>query len=326
MQVTFDEFARALPAARAIYNAHQVRYAHELFEHSNFLGRWIIRAETHIVQTDLEPQTKQEITDKLIHELATKILVSPYDMAPFGCTKEKSPVLFRGTIFPYWMLADILQILGNTAALDEAEPHVLISEMIEWTISLKQNNHANRLQQLNPIEEQQVELSESTALLPINTDTSLIALETASSTQLDCTLLTGAVVAADPQLTLIKLFAYRDLMKKAVKCLERRKLLEIVTAQREEIVRFRDEQQALKEAEQKQLENQCVIHIQAVKQQCADITKTQEATQNIMKEHLAHLIQNINAAGEKMKKLQEDCQNQEAALQGLIAAQRNLTV
>ena len=324
MQVTFDEFASALPAARAIYNTHQARYAHELFEHSKFLGRWIVRAETHIAQTDLEPKTKQKITDELIQELATKILVSPYDMAPFDCTKEKSPVLFKGTLFPYWMLADILQILGNTAALDEVEPHHLINEMIEWTMSLRQSSHINLLQQLSFEEEQHVELSESTALMPINTDTALVVSSNATSTQLDCTLQTGAVVAADPQLTLIKLFAYRDLMKKAVKCLELRKLLEVVTAQRESIVRFNQEQLALKEAEQKQLENQCVVHIQAVKQQCADITKMQEATQNIMKKHLTDLINNINETGEKMKKLQQDCQNQEAALQGLITAQKNL--
>ena len=91
-------------------------------------------------------------------------------------------------------------------------------------------------------------------------------------------------------MTVIKLLAYRDLIKKAFRHLELRKMLESVNAQRDEIVRSTETQMALAEAEKTQNDTQGVIHLQNVKQQCADTAKTRETTHNVMKEHFQHLV------------------------------------
>ena len=73
-----------------------------------------------------------------------------------------------------------------------------------------------------------------------------------------------------------------------------------------------------------QIAEDCVADEEAVKKQFEDISRIQESTENIMKEHYQNLIDQMNQAEERMKKVQQECKDREAQIQSLQAAQRNL--
>lgn len=311
MTIPFSDFYPAVPEARVIYDKHQNTVADELFGHSQRLGRWVMRAEKRIAQTALEPDpVKQEITDKLITKLVTEILVSPYDRAPFETHTDKCPVLFKGQLFPRWMFNDIVQMIGMPHASQDAILHHLMIAMLEWSNSLV------RRSQSNP--------SPSSALIPA-TSRALMALnQVPSQKYLDGTLLVNLNFAVQPELTIIKLIAYRDLIKKAFRELELRTINKGARRQLKQIVQFSNEQKKIAEAEKTQIAKERASHEQAINKQLKEIVHMRKSTQEILKANFQSLIDELNHATVRMKSLQEECKNKEAQIQALEAAQRNL--
>jgi hypothetical protein len=309
MHIAFADFYRAIPEASSIYNKYQTEYTDE---HSNWLGRWVKRAERYIARSSLAPDCiKQEITDKLTTKLVTQILVSPYDRAPFVVKTEKGPVLFKGIVFPYWMLEDILKLIGNLNGLSLAKPHDFMNEMLEWSNSLKKRSEGVP--------------SKSTALVPVSADGALAALnQTQLPSYLDSALLVSLNFSEQPELVTIKLLTYRKLIINAFREMEIRQINKEVKKQHTQIVTFGDEQKALVEKEKTQNIHQRIAHEQTVKKQFEEISQIQVSTQNIMKEHFQSLISQISEAENRMKNAQQDCKNKEAQIKSLQAAQKNL--
>jgi hypothetical protein len=309
MHVAFSDFYNAVPKASVIYNKYHAEYTDE---HSIWLGRWVIRAERHIAQTCFATdEVKQSITDKLIMKLVTQILVSPYDHAPFVAKTEKGPVLFKGVVFPYWMLEDILNMIGFQDRMSQAKPHGFMNEMLEWSHSLRQRSSSIP--------------SQSTALVSVRTERALVALsQTPLPSHLDSTALVSINFYDQPDLTLIKLLSYRKLILNAFREMALRKMNRGIKKQHKQIVRFGDDQKTLAEIEKTQNVQARNAHEEAINKQYEDISHIQDSTQNIMNEHFHSLIEQMNQAEEKMKKVQQECKNKEAQIQGLINAQKNL--
>jgi hypothetical protein len=306
--VGYTDFCRALPAARAIYNKYEYND-----EHSQWLGRWIKRAERHLSQARHEStEVKQGITDKLISKLMKEILVSPYDRAPFVFRTEKSPVLFKGILFPYWMLEDILMTIGYADKLQFVAPHAFIDEMLEWSTSLRQSSHSTSS-------------SKSTALVKKETGGSLVALDPQPAvSHLDSSLMLSIKYEENPELALIKLLTYRNLMKNAFKEMVLRHVKRGIKHQTRQIVKFGQEQKALMTNEKAQIVHQNTVHAQTVAKQHEEIVELQETTQTIMKDHYEDLITRIHQTEERLKKVQQESREKEAQIQALINAQRNL--
>ncbi len=309
VHVPFSEFFHAVPQARAIYDKYQSEYNDE---YSRWLGRWVKRAERHMEQKSHASATiKQEITDKLIQKLITQILVSPYDRSPFVTNTEKKTVLFKGLIFPSWLLKDILTLLGDPNEMRRAKPHELMNEMLEWTKTFQQ-----RLQSFP---------SESKELVPRDFAGALvIANQTPVTSHLDSTLMVSINFSQQPELIIIKLLNYRDLIKYAFREMELRKKKKGSKNRFKQNVKFGEEQRALAEQEKVQNAKERIVHEETVKRQFEGISRIQESTQNIMKEHFQSLIDQMNQAEERMKKLQQECKDKEAQVQSLITAQKNL--
>lgn len=309
INLSFKTFFKAIPVARAICEKYQHEYTDE---HSKWLGRWVKRAERHMQQSSHASDIfKKELTDKLIKKLVAQILVSPYDRSPFMANTEKRPVLFKGLIFPHWMLEDILILLGNPNGMRQAKPHELMNEMLEWTKALQQPSPSI--------------LSENRALVPRDVGgTLVVANQTRSPSHLDNALLVSLNFSEHPELTIIKLLAYRDLIRNVFREMELRKMNKATKRQLKQIVRFGEKQKALAEQEKVQSAQERVAHEQAVNRQFEDISQIQESTQNIMREHFQSLIDQMNQAEERMKKLQQECKDKEAQVQSLQAAQRSL--
>ena len=172
----------------------------------------------------MHPHTsKQEITDKLVHKLVTELLVSPYDRSPFVANTEKRPVLYKGMIFPHWMLEDIFTLLGCPDGIQLAQRHELMHEMLVWTKAL--------LERPVPSESRELVLREVGGAL-------IIANQAPLPTHLDSTLLVTINFFQHPELAMIKLLAYRDLIKKACREWELQKDNKAAKRQLKQIVKF----------------------------------------------------------------------------------------
>lgn len=304
----FSDFFSAIPEACSIYDKYQVGYTDE---HSKWLGRWVKRAERYSAQTRSElDNIKQEVTDKLINKLVTQILVSPYDRAPFFPKTEKRPVLFHGLLFPYWMLEDILKLVGNSDGLCLAKPHDFMNEMIEWWKSLEQ--HSQSLP------------SKSTALIPLAAKTLVHLNQTVEPPHLDSSLLVSFNFSEHPELTMIKLFTYRDLVINAFKEMEIRKKHKGLKKQLKQIIRFGNEQKALTEKQKIHNAKERITDEETISKQFEDLSLTQKLTQDIIKGHFQDLMYQMNQAEERMKKVQQECKNKEAQIQAIQTAQTKL--
>lgn len=307
--VGYAHFYRALPAARAIYNKYKHEYTDE---HSQWLGRWIKRAERHLSQTRHDPaDVKQATTDKLIGKLVTQILVSPYDHAPFVPNTNKAPVLLKGLLFPYWMLEDILITIGYADKLQFVESHTFMHEMLVWSNTLQQSINTAP--------------SKSTALVRAETGGALVALDPQpAASHLDSSLMLSIKHAENPELALIKLLTYRNLMKNAFKEMVLRNVKKDAKYQTRQLVKFGQEQKALMANDKTQMAHQNTQHAQTVAKQHEEIAQLHKTTQATMKAHYEDLMAQILQTEKRLEKVQQECNDKEVQIQTLITAQKNL--
>lgn len=298
-QISFADFSREIPKARAIYNKYEYEYSDE---YSKRLGRWIIRAEKHMAQKRCAPENvKQEITNKLITKLVNDILVSPYDRAPFAAGTEKRPVLFMGLLFPYWMIEDILTLIGTLKELNLVEHHHFLGEMLDWVKSLGWSLPSAP--------------SHDDALVPISQGGPLVVFnQTSKPSHMDSNLLISLNSSGETESIIIKLLDYRDLIINAFIEMELYKKNKEIKIQHKQIVRSGEEQKALAKMERAQNSRDRVVHEQRVNKQFANISHIQASTQNIMKEQLQSLVDQMNQAEARLKMEQQKGKNLEAEL------------
>lgn len=301
----YTDLCKALPAAHTIYNKYEYEYTDG---HSQWLGRWIKKAErdlSHVSQESVE--VKQNIADKLVSKLRKQILVSPYDRAPFVAGTEKSPVLFKEILFPCWMIEDILINIEHADQLQFITPHAFINEMLAWSNGLSSTP-----------------TSMCSALVKKETGGPLATFSQPAVAHLDSSLMLSIKYDETPELALIKLLTYRNLMKNAFREMVLRNVKMSIKSQTRQIVKFGQEQKAQLANAEVQIVRQNIMHAQAVAKQHEEIAQLQDTAQAVTKNHYEDLIAQIHQTEERLKKVQQESKEKEAEIQTWIAAQRNL--
>lgn len=309
--VSFSCLCAALQEARAIHNKYKAEYTDI---HSIWMGRWIDKAETYTLKANSDSDTKKkEIADKLINKLFTQILASPYDRSPFIPRAKERPVLFKGIIFPFWMLEDILKSLRKPEALSLAKQHEFLNEMLDWKNALEKGEPSAT--------------TKNTDLVPLDNENQLIlSNETVLSAQLNSELLVCNDFSENLPMTIKKLLTYQDLMKKAFREIELREMKREVKEQIKQMTIFQNEQEILAEQQKEKFQLDRIVHEQNITKCFEDIACIHESTQNFMKQNFQSLIDQIKETQENLIQVQEDCKNKEAQKEYYLNAQANLHV
>lgn len=288
LSVPFEKLCVALPEAKKILKKYKSTYTDE---YSEWLGRWIQKAERIC---GFEVQEKQKNVDKLVQKLMTQILVSPFDKAPFFTNSTRQPLLFKGLVFPHWMLQDIFTLMGNASGISQAKPHAFMIKMLSW---------------INALMSQGAFASGNTQLF-------------LSEPQMDEQLLLSLNVSEQPELILKKLLIYRSLIKMALSEIERRKR-KTVKSQLKQIRRVGYEQKiclAQGSSEAQDLRDQG----KQINEYSQEIFQMEKTTLETMKKDLYDFVDQIIQMEEKIRRKQQICKDKEAQIEGLVNAQNIL--
>lgn len=308
--ISLTNFSNALPSARAI----QVRYALSYSDHhSHRLSRWIAKAERTLVRTVYSSDAqKQKIVDCLIHKLVTEILVSPYDRAPFIPGTEKAPLLFKGLLFPSWLLEDIFELIGSTEGSRAAKPHAFINEMIGWVKSLNFHPSSSSF--------------ESTAIVVAAQKDLVFSGQSSSNSYLDRQTLVALNASGRSELVMIKLAAYRDFLKSAWEEIRFREVKWEAKRELKQVVTFQEDQKQLLEKDKiRRIEGQFGYE-QSVADRFEGIDQIQQSTYLILHGHSQALMEQMAETEEKIRRLKLDNANKETQIASLITAQQHLRV
>lgn len=282
---SYADFFKAVPQVRTICAEFQLRFDDS---HSKWLGRWMCRVEKCVVGTSsLLEDEKQKRADQLIGELVKEILVSPYDESPFELISEKRPVLFKGVLFPFWMLSDILNMVGNPEGIHQVIEHDFMNAMIRW--------------------------SSSVVPMPRNACQALVP-----ACYIDPALM---VAIQDPKAVSIKLSKYRRLMINAFRIMDLRERKEVIEERAERIVRAGQKNKVLLESDKERIERERALQDDAIAKEFELVAETHASALLAMKNHGELLLEEIRQAEERSIQLQQECLSKKAQIDALLRSQ-----